>query len=180
MEAGALSYWLPVKPPWLDAALRVRVAMRVACALQAMHALNWVHRDVKSANVLLNCSGEAVLGDTGLAKQADVGGCSRGGGIGTLGYVCPDYKRTGVLKTVADVYGLGVLLVELLTGCVAQATREQEARNVRSFRPWRACKHLTRQRMRIGHAGNALLRCRQAALTRRLGGCQPGLGARWF
>ena len=136
MEAGPLSYWLPLKPSWLDAALRVKIASRVANALVAMHDLRWVHRDVKSANVLLSRSGEAVLGDTGLAKQADrvSDGYSPGGtGIGTLGYMCPDYKRTGVLKASADVYGLGVLLVELLTGCVAQATREQEASNVRSL-----------------------------------------------
>src|SRR5262249_51816797 len=98
--------------PWPEA---VRVTAQVADALAAAHRSGIVHRDIKPDNVMLTGSGAKVL-DFGIAALA--GGSDTDGGrlVGTPGYAAPERLRLAPAAPAGDVYALGALLYEMLTG----------------------------------------------------------------
>jgi streptogramin lyase len=95
------------------------IAAQVADALDAAHAKGLVHRDVKPSNVLLDQQGgreHAYLADFGLTQSASDRGPTDGQLIGTVDYVAPEQIRGDPVDGRADVYALGCLLFETLTG----------------------------------------------------------------
>jgi serine/threonine-protein kinase len=105
----------------LDPDRAVSIVSQVASALDAAHDRGLVHRDVKPGNVLLGRprGGEhAYLTDFGLIKRRDrsTGLTRTGQFIGTLDYVAPEQVKGGEVDLRADVYSLGCLLYECLTG----------------------------------------------------------------
>ena len=95
-----------------------RIVGRVGAALDAAHARGLVHRDVKPANVLLARADHVYLSDFGLAKPADeAGGLTRQGSIvARAEYVAPEQLIEDRVDALTDVYALGCLLFEALTG----------------------------------------------------------------
>lgn len=76
-----------------------------------------IHRDVKAANILLDESFEAVVGDFGLAKLLDRRESHVTTAVrGTIGHIAPEYLSTGQSSEKTDVFGFGILLLELITG----------------------------------------------------------------
>ncbi|MFD7654732.1 protein kinase [Actinosynnema sp. NPDC059797] len=91
---------------------------QVAEVLAHVHANGVVHRDVKPSNILLDTGGRrAYLADFGLALQAQVTRVTRSGVlVGTAGYLSPEQVRGADVSPAADVYALGLVLLECLTG----------------------------------------------------------------
>ncbi len=94
-----------------------RLASQVAGALQAAHGRGIVHRDVKPQNVLLTAAGEAKVADFGIARAASATSLSRTSLVlGTARYMSPEQALGEVVGPASDLYSLGVLLYEMLTG----------------------------------------------------------------
>ena len=101
-----------------------RVMTQVSDALDAAHAAGLVHRDVKPANIMVSGEGKAehiYLTDFGLTKRLGTAGSltRTGGWVGTPDYVAPEQIQAGKIDGRADVYSLGCVLYEMLTGSVA-------------------------------------------------------------
>ena len=102
----------------LEPARAIAVCSQVAAALDAAHARGLVHRDVKPSNVLLDGSGHVYLADFGLTRRLDGEGAELGdhGFAGTPAYLAPEQLEGRPVDGRADVYSLGCLLYECLTG----------------------------------------------------------------
>ena len=95
----------------------VTILEQVAAGLDAAHASDLVHRDVKPGNVLIESSGRVYLTDFGIAKRARSKGVTQTGFfVGTLDYAAPEQIRGESVGAPADIYALGCLLFECLTG----------------------------------------------------------------
>jgi eukaryotic-like serine/threonine-protein kinase len=96
----------------------LELAIQVARGLAFAHAKGFVHRDVKPQNVLLNGNGEAKVTDFGIARSLDVkqGVTLTGTVLGTSDYISPEQAQGRQVDEHSDVYSLGVVLYELLTG----------------------------------------------------------------
>ncbi len=96
------------------------LAIQVARGLSFAHRSGLVHRDVKPQNVLLNGEGDAKVTDFGIARSLDVqrGLTQTGTVLGTSDYIAPEQAQGMRVDEQTDVYSLGVVLYELLTGDV--------------------------------------------------------------
>jgi hypothetical protein len=131
----------------LDQTRALAVCSQVGNALDAAHAKGLVHRDVKPSNVLLDASEHVYLADFGLTRRLDEQGGPAGEGrsVGTPAYLAPEQIEGGSIDGRADVYSLGGLLYECLTGeapfargsplAVAWAHLEEEPPSASERRP---------------------------------------------
>ena len=101
----------------LDPAEAARVGAQVAEALGVAHGTGVVHRDVKPHNVLLTASGDAKVADFGIARAASEASLSDGSFVlGTAKYMSPEQAMGDRVGPESDLYSLGVVLYEMLTG----------------------------------------------------------------
>jgi eukaryotic-like serine/threonine-protein kinase len=92
-------------------------AIEIARALGAAHAANIVHRDVKPQNVLIDPEGAAKVTDFGIARSLDEEGLTADGRVlGTTDYVSPEQALGHAVTGQSDLYSLGIVLYEMLTG----------------------------------------------------------------
>jgi serine/threonine protein kinase/tetratricopeptide (TPR) repeat protein len=126
LEGETLRQWIAVaRPSWRRA---VEVAVAIAEGLAAAHARGIVHRDVKPENVFLTADGHVKILDFGLARQMESPSTAPssvettwartqpGTLLGTLGYMSPEQARGETAGPPSDIFSLGCVLHELLTG----------------------------------------------------------------
>jgi beta-lactam-binding protein with PASTA domain/serine/threonine protein kinase len=95
------------------------VGLEAARGLEAAHAAGFVHRDIKPANLLFGADGRLRIADFGVARAlSDAGWTEHDGLVGTARYAAPEQGRTSKVDGRADVYALGLVLVEAVTGTV--------------------------------------------------------------
>ncbi|HUZ00672.1 MAG TPA: protein kinase, partial [Thermomicrobiaceae bacterium] len=115
VEGGTLKQHIREHAP-LPIPAALALTAQVLQGLAAIHAAGIVHRDVKPQNVLLAPNGTAKLTDFGIARGADGGLTETGVALGTAAYMAPEQAVGAPLGPPADLYAVGVLLFELLTG----------------------------------------------------------------
>jgi tetratricopeptide (TPR) repeat protein/class 3 adenylate cyclase len=94
----------------------VPIALQVARGLARAHARGIVHRDVKPSNVMRLADGTVKILDFGIAKFEDLALTGSGAHFGTVAYMSPEHVRGGTIDQRADIWALGILLHEMLTG----------------------------------------------------------------
>jgi eukaryotic-like serine/threonine-protein kinase len=116
IPGGVLNLKRSAPMPWQEA---VHIILPIAQALAYAHEQNIVHRDIKPSNILLTGTGLPLLSDFGIAKflESDENATLTGAGmtIGTPEYMAPE-QWTGQAGLQSDIYSLGVVLYELVTG----------------------------------------------------------------
>ncbi len=97
----------------------LEIARDVCLALAYAHERNYVHRDIKPENILFDKSGRLVLTDFGIARSMDDGGTQltqMGVSVGTPAYMAPEQFESSNVDHRADLYSLGVMLFQMLSG----------------------------------------------------------------
>lgn len=97
----------------------LRITRQIALGLQAAHSRAVVHRDLKPANVLIDRDGNAYISDFGVARSLASSGLTHtgvGNVVGTPDYLSPEQARGDPVDTRSDLYALGLILHEMLTG----------------------------------------------------------------
>ncbi|XP_042485476.1 chitin elicitor receptor kinase 1-like [Macadamia integrifolia] len=101
--------------PW---STRVQIALDSARGLEYIHEHTvpvYIHRDIKSANILIDNNYHAKVADFGLAKLTEVGNSMPTRLVGTFGYMAPEYAKYGDVSPKVDVFAFGVVLYELIS-----------------------------------------------------------------
>ncbi|KAI7740269.1 hypothetical protein M8C21_000038 [Ambrosia artemisiifolia] len=177
MQKGSLENHLfgrgsTIQPlPW---DIRLKIAIGAARGLAFLHTSDQkvIYRDFKASNILLDGSYNAKLSDFGLAKMASVSQSHLTTRVmGTHGYAAPEYVTTGHLYVKSDVYGFGVVLIELLTGM--RALDEDRPAFQRNLVEWakpylanrRKLKNIMDSRLEGSYPSKAAGQVAQLALT---------------
>ncbi|CAN6884509.1 unnamed protein product [Brassica oleracea var. botrytis] len=118
--------------PWIK---RVHIALDSARGLEYIHEHTvpvYVHRDIKSANILIDQSFRAKVADFGLTKLTEVGSSATRGAMGTFGYMAPEIVY-GEVSAKVDVYAFGVVLYELISAKAAVVKMNQASGEFRGL-----------------------------------------------
>jgi len=127
MERGTLQSMLERET--IAPARAIEIAIAVLGAIGEAHRLGILHRDIKPSNVLFDRAGVAHLGDFGVAHLGDISSTATAGVIGTMGYMSPEQRRGHPATIASDIFGVGAILWEMLTG--ARFDAAEGARNTR-------------------------------------------------
>jgi len=101
----------------LQADEAIRIAREIALGLEEAHEHGVVHRDIKPANIMLTARGQVKIMDFGLAKMAHAPGLTKAGStLGTPSYMSPEQAQAGSVDGRTDIWSLGVILYEMLSG----------------------------------------------------------------
>jgi len=115
IEGQSLLEKIKAGPLKIDEA--IKLAMQIAEGLQAAHEKGITHRDIKSANIMITEKGRAKIMDFGLAKLSNRSMLTKEGmTLGTAAYMSPEQARGATVDHRTDIWSLGVVLYEMITG----------------------------------------------------------------
>ena len=141
----------------LDVAARIALFLPVVDAVQYAHGRLVIHRDIKPANVLVDGNGTAKLLDFGIAKlldDDDAVSTRTGLRLLTPEYASPEQARGEIVGTASDIYSLGILLYELITGVrpyeILDASPSSIERTICNTEPLRPSVHVAAARRAVG------------------------------
>ena len=106
-----------IRRPWSEPEI-VSIIGQVCDALAFAHEHKVVHRDIKPENILLTADGKVKVLDFGIAKLTSASTVTRDKIVGTPEYISPEQARGDPVRPASDVYSLGIVLYEMLTGSV--------------------------------------------------------------
>jgi|GEM_PF-5027169 hypothetical protein len=135
-ENGSLYDYLQQKGQQLDWPNKQKLMLELCYGLAYLHQQNVIHRDLKSANVLIDENGLSKITDFGLASAVKMSVGTIATRSQALDWMPPEYWRQEKLTTASDVYSLGVILLEIVTGRppmrITQSGLTREQNNMRS------------------------------------------------
>ncbi|NIM20070.1 MAG: protein kinase [Candidatus Latescibacteria bacterium] len=115
VEGKSLKAKIKSGPLQLDEAIEITV--QIAEGLQEAHSKGIIHRDIKSANIMLTAAGRVKVMDFGLAKSSGRTQLTQSGTtIGTVAYMSPEQGRGDAVDHRTDIWSLGIVLYEMITG----------------------------------------------------------------
>lgn len=124
ISGGSLQDRIEQKGP-LPLADAVQLCQEVGSGIDALHAVSLIHRDLKPGNILLDEEGHAHITDFGLAKDREASVLTRPGqALGSMDYMAPEQIRGEEITGLADVYALGCVMFECLSGAPPFADRQ--------------------------------------------------------
>ena len=94
----------------------VEIAIEIGLGLEEAHSRQIVHRDIKPSNIMLTSNGSVRIVDFGLAQVMNARTASQSGITGTYSYMSPEQSSEGVVDPRTDIWALGIILAEMLTG----------------------------------------------------------------
>lgn len=93
------------------------LAKQIAAGLTAIHGAGIIHRDIKPENILFSSTGRVKISDFGISFTSELTRVTSNGSlVGTINYMAPEYVERGIFDTRSDLYSLGVMLYEIITG----------------------------------------------------------------
>uniref|UniRef100_A0A0D9XV26 Protein kinase domain-containing protein n=1 Tax=Leersia perrieri TaxID=77586 RepID=A0A0D9XV26_9ORYZ len=109
--------------------MRIEILLGVSRAIEHLHSSvpPVIHRDIKTANILLDAAWVPRLLDFGVSVTFDEAERMNQRLAGTMGYMAPEYLMEGILKPSSDIYNFGVVVLEVLTNKKAFYYRETES-----------------------------------------------------
>ena len=116
VSGGDLTRYLSLTPqmPWVQV---VSLIQQICDGVAAIHAQGIIHRDLKPANILLTESQQIKIADFGIARTEGTARLTaRGGIVGTIEYLSPQYLEDGSSDRLGDIYALGTVAYEVITG----------------------------------------------------------------
>ena len=123
IEGGSLGDQIKDRPPGIDKA--IQWLAEIADALEYAHEQGIIHRDIKPPNILIDHHGRALLADFGIAHSSTKTG-RFAPSLGTLQYMSPEQLNGETIDRRSDLYSLGIVLHELLTGGVPYSSPEPQ------------------------------------------------------
>ncbi len=115
MSGGSLTQWINRGKFSLEDA--ARIIERISSALAYAHKNGLIHRDLKPDNILFDSNGDPFISDFGVAKLTDSASSMTGSGIiGTPAYMSPEQAQGEKVDNRSDIYGLGVIIFQMLSG----------------------------------------------------------------
>lgn len=115
IEGGNLADWIVIRGP-MPVDVAVQVVVQVGNALAYIHKQGLIHRDVKPSNILMANDGRIHLSDLGIAMQPGSSMTQTGTIVGTPAYMSPEHAQGKRLDARSDIFSLGLVLYQLLTG----------------------------------------------------------------
>lgn len=119
IDGKTLKHIININEP-LNIKFVVNLAKKICLALEYAHVKGFIHRDIKPQNIMIDKDGEPYIADFGIAKKINSGEISQGGEevVGSVHYFSPEQARGEYMDKRTDIYSLGIVIYEMLTGKV--------------------------------------------------------------